>query len=67
MATIRDVVQRRFRQSGLSINALAKQTGLNYQSVHGFLRGYRDLRVTNLDRVCKVLNLELRYVKRKGG
>lgn len=61
------------KDSGLSLLQLAKRSGLGFQSIHGFARGYRGLSLTSAARLCSALGLELRPVragrrsKTKGG
>ena len=67
MATTQDIGDR-LRQaaidSGLSMKQLAVRSGLFYQSVHGFLRTGRGLSLQSAEKLCKVLGLELRPVRR---
>jgi len=54
--------------SGRSMNSIAKATGLNYQTVHGFLTADRDITISSASRLAELLGLELRRApRRKGG
>lgn len=48
------------KRSGLSMLAISKATGLNYQTVHGFLTGERDIAVSTAQALADLLDLELR-------
>ncbi|GMU37714.1 MAG: XRE family transcriptional regulator [Planctomycetota bacterium] len=48
------------KRSGLSMLAISKATGLNYQTVHGFLKGERDIALSSAVKLADVLDLELR-------
>ncbi len=58
-----DIVRRAFRESGLSIKKLSDRSGVHYSAVHGLLTGNRDVQISTLDKLSKVLGLEL--VRRK--
>ncbi|MCK6465098.1 MAG: helix-turn-helix transcriptional regulator [Phycisphaerae bacterium] len=57
---IADSLKAAAKRSGLSMNAISKRTGLNYQTVHGFLTGERDIAVSTAQRLADLLDLELR-------
>ena len=52
------------RNSGLSIYALAKQTGVPYSAVHGFVKGNRRISLRNGARLARVLGLKLQPARR---
>lgn len=52
------------RQSGLSMYALSKRSGVNYSGLHGFLTGDRRLSLRVAARLAVVLGLELHPVRR---
>ena len=54
------IIRQAIAERGLSMLAVAKQTGLHYASVHGFVGGYRDITLTTATKMCRVLDLELR-------
>lgn len=49
-----------FAKSGLTRNALARQSGVSYAVVHRFIGGERDVTLATASRLCKVLGLVLR-------
>lgn len=55
-----DSLKAAARRSGLSMNAISKATGLNYQTVHGFLTGERDIAVSTAQALADLFDLELR-------
>ena len=59
-----NVIRKRFEQTGWSIKKLADLSGVPYQAAHGFVRGTRDPVCSTIDKLCKVLGLELRPVQR---
>ena len=62
--TMRQVIQRAFVSSGLSIKKLSEMTKLPYSAVYGAVKGTTAPRLTTVDKICKTLGLELRPVKR---
>ena len=63
-------IRQVFQKSGLSIKALADRSGCPYATAHGFVHGTSDPTLSTANRLCGVLGLELREVKRskaKGG
>ena len=59
-----DLIRATFRKSGLSVNQLALRSGVPYASVHAIVAGTRDPALSTTARLCKVLGLELRPVRR---
>ncbi len=59
-----DLIRATFRKSGLSVNELSHRSGVPYASVHGLIAGTRDPALSTADKICKVLGLELRPVRR---
>ncbi len=56
------------RKSGLSLKAMSDRSGVGYQSMHGFVRGYSDLKLESAAKLATLLGLELRPArKRRGG
>lgn len=55
-------------ESGLSMLAISKRTGLPYACVHGFASGTQTLRLTSAERLLDGLGLtvEIRPAKAKG-
>ena len=60
-----DLIRRVFRKSGLSVRALAIQSGLPYATVHAVVAGTRDPLLSSVVKMSKVLGLELRPVRRR--
>ena len=53
------------RRSGLSMKQLAKRSGLGYQTIHGFVGGYRtNIAIRSASKLANTLGLQL--TKRKG-
>ena len=59
-----ELIRERFRKSGLSIRQLAIRANVPYAAAHGFVSGTRDPLLSTVDRLCKVLGLELRPARR---
>ena len=59
-----DLIRETFRKSGLSVNQLALQSKVPYATVHGVVAGTRDPALSTVDKLCRVLGLELRAVRR---
>ncbi len=51
--------------TGWSMNRIAKATGLNYQTVHGFLTSDRAISIDSAARLAELLGLELRPARRR--
>jgi len=60
-----DLLRATFRKSGLSVKRLAIESGVAYASVHGFMAGDRDAALSTACRLCRVLGLELRPIRRR--
>jgi len=63
---LRDRILAAFEKSGLSRFAWARQSGVDYSAVHGFVAGERDATLATASRLCKTLGLELRTTRRTG-
>lgn len=59
-----DLIRATFRKSGLSVNQLALRSGVPYASVHAIVAGTRDPALSTTAKLCDVLGLELRHVRR---
>lgn len=59
MIPMADIIVKRFRASGLSINALAREAGVNYAALYRFLHGQGDPQLTTVTKLCGVLGLAL--------
>ena len=49
-----------FRDSGMSMKALADAAGTPYANVHAFIVGGGDIRLATAGKLCKVLGLTLK-------
>ncbi len=59
-----DLIRATFRKSKLSVNQLALRSGVPYASAHAIVAGTRDPVLSTAEKICKVLGLELRPVRR---
>jgi len=60
IAPISDFLRRRIAESGVSYNALQKETGVTRASIMRFVRGDQSLRLDVADRLALYFDLELR-------
>ena len=67
MKTMSEALRRAIRDSGQSLYAIARDTGLQLHSVSRFLRGQTSLRLDLADRLAQHFGLELRPAKPKRG
>lgn len=56
---MRASIKQAFKVSGLSIKRLSDRSGVPYSACHGFLTGDRNLGIVSVERLCKVLGLQL--------
>lgn len=54
-----------FHRSGLSRFALAKRAGVSYSVVHRIMAGNRDITLATASKLCGVLGLEFKPVRRR--
>jgi plasmid maintenance system antidote protein VapI len=59
-APISDLLRRTIAESGISYNALQKETGVTRASIMRFVRGDQYLRLDMADRLAAYFGLELR-------
>jgi hypothetical protein len=59
-APISDLLRRTIAESGISYNALQRETGVTRASIMRFVRGDQSIRLDMADRLAAYLNLELR-------
>jgi plasmid maintenance system antidote protein VapI len=57
---ISDLLRRTIVESGVSYNALQRETGVARASIMRFVRGSQSLQLDRADRLAKFLGLELR-------
>jgi plasmid maintenance system antidote protein VapI len=65
-APLSDALLRAIRESGLSVQSLAKAAGVARMSVARFVAGERSLRLDKADKLAAYFGLELRPVRSKG-
>ncbi len=61
-----ETLKKAVRQSGHSLYAISKATGLNEDSLSRFMRGRQSLRLDLADRLAEYLGIECRQVRGKG-
>ena len=54
-----DTIRRAFKGSGMSIRELSKRSDVPYAAVHGLITGDRDVQLSTVERLSKVLGLQL--------
>ena len=59
-----NIIRAEFRKSGLSVRRLSLLAKVPYASVHAVVAGERDPILSTADKLCCVLRLELRPVRR---
>lgn len=59
------LIRRTFRESGMSIKRLSGESGVAYGCLYPFITGVRNPQLRTVERVCRVLRLELRLVGRR--
>jgi len=59
-----DTIRDAFQQSGMSIKRLATLSGIPYSAAHGIVNATRDPQLTTAAKLCEVLGLELRVVRK---
>lgn len=57
--TLADVIRKAIEDSGLSVYAVAKRSGVSQPVVHRFASGERDMTLETADKVCRFLGLKL--------
>lgn len=65
--TWNDTIRRAIRASGLSLYAVARDSGLNIAPVQRFMAAEHGMSVASAEKVGRLVGLELRPVKQKGG
>ena len=59
MSAIKQKIQSEMQISGISINALAKSSGVSKSQISRWLSGKSDLTIETLGKLCDVLGLNL--------
>lgn len=52
-------LRRAVRGSGLTRNRIARDTGISYSVVHGFMAGVTDIQLTTASKIAAVVGVEL--------
>lgn len=60
MPTVRSIIGKRAAAMGFSVYKIAKLSGVSNQTLHNFLDGTHHMRSDKLERVMRVLDLEIR-------
>lgn len=63
---MKQVIQTTFEKSGLSIKKLSEMTKLPYAAAYGAVRGNTDSQLSTVEKICRVLELELKPVAKAG-
>lgn len=64
--TISEALRHTIRNSGQTIYAIAKETGLEAASIRRFMAGRQSLRLDMADRLARHLGMELKQTKKRG-
>jgi plasmid maintenance system antidote protein VapI len=64
-APISDVLRRTIAESGISYNALQRETGVTRASIMRFVRGDQSMRLDMVDRLAAFFGLELGPMRAK--
>lgn len=59
-------IRAEFKASGMTILGVAETANVGYASAHRLLAGDGDVTTRTASKLCRVLGLEIRSVKRKG-
>jgi len=62
-----NLIRAEFKRSGMSILAFAKRSDVRYASAHNCLVGGASVRTLTASKMCRVLGLELRVVRKRKG
>ena len=61
-----EAIKQAFKRSGMTRFALAKRSGVHYQTIHGFFTPEgREITISNVERICDALGLRLVSNRRK--
>lgn len=63
--SMQDVLRKAFADSGLSIKKLSALTGLPYSVTHRVVNGVSDPQLSTVEKISRVVGLELRRVKKR--
>ncbi len=59
-----NLIRSTFARTGMSIKQLSKRADVGYATAHGLIRGTLNPSLSIVERICWVLELELRPVRR---
>jgi plasmid maintenance system antidote protein VapI len=65
--TITDTIRRAIRDSGLTLYAIGRDTGVKRQSLERFVAGKQSLRLDMADKLAAYLGIECRRASRRRG
>jgi transcriptional regulator with XRE-family HTH domain len=67
--SIANQLRKAAKASGLSMLQMSKRADVPYQAVHGLMRSNRDIRLSTIEKLCRLFDLELtaKQRTRKGG
>lgn len=63
---IGEALKQAIRESGRSVNSIAREAGIPQPSLHYFLRGERGLSLETAEKLAQLFGLEVREKKRTG-
>ncbi len=66
MGNMTDTLRQAVKQSGETLYAISKATGVNHDSLTRFMRGDTSLRLDVADKLAAYLGIETRPARRKG-
>ena len=67
MGCITETLRKAAIDSGKSILCLSRESGLHYNSIHGFYKGTKTMTLESADKLAAVLGLELKPIKKRKG
>jgi transcriptional regulator with XRE-family HTH domain len=66
MVNVTDTLKQAVKQSGETLYAICKATGMNHDSLSRFMRDETSLRLDVADKLADYLGIECRRTRRKG-
>lgn len=61
-----DLIRATMKADGRTMYAIARDSGVNSAVVGRFFKGERDVTLTTAEKICRILDLELRPASKKG-
>ena len=65
--TMTEIIQAAIRDSGLSLNEVGRQAGVDMGAISRFMRNERNMILPQIEKLCGVLGLELTGKKQRKG